>query len=115
MLNPSVTLSVQVFAKEHKINRQKLESFIEKILSENTIRAGKPTKDTTKELRYKFEQEYENIPLLTSKAVSERFNVSLADANNCLMYFGAQGIIRKGEAIKVEGKRGRAATKWERV
>lgn len=115
MLNPSVILSIQVFAKEHKINRQKLESFVEKILSENTIRTGKPTKDTTKELRSKFKQEYKNIPLLTSKAVSEHFNVSLADANNCLVYFGAQGIIRKGEAIKVEGKRGRAAFKWERV
>jgi len=115
MLNPSVTLSIQSFAKEHKINRQKLESFVEKIIDEHTSQHGKPAKDTTKELRSKFKQEYKNIPLLTSRTVSEHFNVSLADANNCLMYFGAAGIIRKGEAIKVEGKRGRAATKWERV
>lgn len=115
MLNSTITLSIQAFAKEHKINKAKLESFIEKILSENTICAGKPTKDTTKELRSKFKQEYKDIPLLTSKAVSEHFNVSLADANNCLMYFGAQGIIRKGQVIKIEGKRGRAAIKWERV
>ena len=115
MLNSIVSTLVQSFAKEHKINKAKLESFIEKIIDEHTSQHGKPAKDTTKELRSKFKQEYENIPLLTSKAVSERFNVSLADANNCLMYFGAQGIIRKGEAIKVEGKRGRAAIKWERV
>ena len=115
MLNPSVTLAIQSFAKEHKINRQKLETFISSLLEENTPKVGRKQKESTATLRLRFQAEYKGIPELTSASVAEHFNVDKQEAINCLTYFTQKGMLRKGEAIKVAGKKGRASIKFERV
>ena len=115
MLNPSVTLSIQSFAKEHKINRQKLESFILQLLEENMPKVGRKQKESTAELRQRFQTEYKNLSEITSASVAGYFSVDKQEAINCLTYFTQKGILRKGEAIKVVGKKGRAAIKFERV
>ena len=115
MLNPSITLSIQVFAKEHKINRQKLESFVLQLIEENVPKVGRKQKESTAELRQRFQTEYKNLSEITSATVAEYFSVDKQEAINCLTYFTQKGILKKGEAIKVEGKKGRAAIKFERV
>ena len=40
MLNPSVTLAIQSFAKGNKVGHQKLEAFISGILEKNTPKGG---------------------------------------------------------------------------
>ena len=115
MLNPSVTLSIQSFAKEHKINRQKLEAFISSLIEENTPKVGRKQKATTAELRKRFQTEHKNLSEITSASVAEHFNVDKQEAINCLTYFTQKGMIRRGEAIKVAGKKGRASIKFERV
>ena len=115
MLSPSVTLSIQVFAKEHKINRQKLESFIRQLIEENTPKVGRKQKESTAELRQLFQTEYKNLSEITSASVAEHFNVDKQEAINCLTYFTQKGILKRGDAIKVEGKKGRASIKFERV
>ena len=115
MLNPSVTLAIQSFAKENKVSRQKLEAFISGILEENTPKVGRKQKESTAELRKRFQTEYKNLSEITSTSVAEYFQVDKQQAINCLMYFTQKGILRKGEAIKVAGKKGRASIKFERV
>ena len=115
MLNPSVTLAIQSFAKEHKINRQKLETFISSLIEENTPKVGRKQKESTAELRQRFQTEYKNLSEITSSSVAQHFGVDKQEAINCLTYFTQKGILRKGEAIKVEGKKGRASIKFERV
>ena len=115
MLNPSVTLSIQSFAKEHKINRQKLEAFISSLIEENTPKVGRKQKESTAELRQRFQTEYKNLSEITSASVAEYFQVDKQEAINCLTHFTKKGMIRKGETIKVAGKKGRASIKFERV
>ena len=115
MLNPSVTLSIQSFAKEHKINRQKLEAFISSLIEENTPKVGRKQKATTAELRKRFQTEHKNLSEITSASVAEHFNVDKQEAINCLTYFTQKGMLRKGETIKVAGEKGRASIKFERV
>ena len=115
MLNPSVTLSIQAFAKEHKINKQKLEAFISSLIEENTPKVGRKQKATTAELRKRFQTEHKNLSEITSASVAEHFNVDKQEAINCLTYFTQKGIIKRGETIKVAGKKGRASIKFERV
>ena len=115
MLNPSVTLSIQAFAKEHKINKQKLEAFISQLIQENTPKVGRKQKATTAELRKRFQTEHKNLSEITSASVAEHFNVDKQEAINCLTYFTQKGVIRKGETLKVAGKKGRASIKFERV
>ena len=113
MLNPSVTLSIQAFAKEHKINKQKLEAFISQLIQENTPKVGRKQKESTGNLRNRFQAEYKGIPELTSASVAEYFNVDKQEAINCLLYFTQKGMLKRGETIKVEGKKGRASIKFE--
>ena len=113
MLNTSVLSSIQAFAKEHKINRQKLEAFISSLIEENTPKVGRKQKESTGKLRLRFQTEYKNLPELTSASVAEHFNVDKQEAINCLTYFTQKGILRKGETIKVAGKKGRASIKFE--
>ena len=115
MLNHSVTLSIQAFAKEHKINKAKLESFVSQLLEANTPKVGRKQKPGTAELRQRFQTEYKNLSEITSASVAEYFQVDKQEAINCLTYFTQKGIIRKGEAIRVAGKKGRASIKFERV
>ena len=115
MLNPSVTLAIQSFAKEHKINRQKLETFISSLIEANTPKVGRKQKESTADLRQRFQTEYKNLSEITSASVAEYFGVDKQDAINCLTHFTQKGILRKGEAIKIEGKKGRASIKFERV
>ena len=115
MLNPSVTLSIQSFAKEHKINRQKLEAFISSLIEENTPKVGRKQKATTAELRKRFQTEHKNLSEITSASVAEHFNVDKQEAINCLTYFTQKGVLKRGETIKVAGKKGRASIKFERV
>ena len=115
MLNPSVTLAIQSFAKEHKINRQKLESFISSLIEAKTPKVGRKQKESTAELRKRFQTEYKNLSEITSASVAEYFNVDKQEAINCLTYFTQKGILKRGEAIKVEGKKGRASIRFERV
>ena len=115
MLNASILSSIQSFAKENKVSRQKLEAFISGILEKNTPKVGRKQKESTAELRQRFQTEYKNLSEITSASVAQHFNVDKQEAINCLTYFTQKGILRKGEAIKVAGKKGRASIKFERV
>ena len=115
MLNTSVTLAIQSFAKEHEIDRQKLGGFMSNLIEKNTPKVGRKQKESTAELRQRFQTEYKNLSEITSASVAEYFRVDKQQAINCLTYFTQKGILRKGEAIKVEGKKGRASIKFERV
>ena len=113
MLNTSAITSIHSFAKENKINKAKLESFVSQLLEANTPKVGRKQKATTAELRQRFQTEYKNLSEITSASVAEYFQVDKQEAINCLTYFTQKGMIRKGEAIKVAGKKGRASIKFE--
>ena len=115
MLNTSVLSSIQAFAKEHKINKQKLEAFISQLIQENTPKVGRKQKESTGNLRNRFQVEYKNLSEITSASVAEHFQVDKQEAINCLTYFTQKGILKRGETIKVAGKKGRASIKFERV
>ena len=115
MLNTSVTLSIQSFAKENKINKAKLEAFVLQLIQDNTPKVGRKQKESTGNLRLRFQAEYKGIPELTSASVAEHFGVDKQEAINCLLYFSQKGVLKRGEAIKVAGKKGRASIKFERV
>lgn len=121
-IDTSIQEKITAFAKANKFSRAKLEGFIGEILQELPqasaqviIKGGKPAKESTKILRDRFKNEYKNLSVLTSRAVSESFGCSLPDASNLLAYYAKEGIIRPGKSIKVEGKRGRAATQFDVV
>ena len=115
MLNTSAISSIHSFAKENKISRQKLENFVSQLLKANTPKVGRKQKESTAELRQRFQTEYKNLSEITSASVAEYFQVDKQEAINCLTYFTQKGMLRKGEAIKVVGKKGRASIKFERV
>ena len=115
MLNTSAISSIHSFAKENKINRQKLENFVSQLLEANTPKVGRKQNESTGNLRLRFQAEYKSLPELTSASVAEHFSVDKQEAINCLTYFTQKGMIRKGETIKVAGKKGRASIKFERV
>ena len=115
MLNPSVTISIQAFAKEHKINKAKLENFVLQLIQDNIPKVGRKQKESTGNLRLRFQTEYKNLSEITSASVAEHFQVDKQEAINCLTYFTQKGILKRGETIKVAGKKGRASIKFERV
>lgn len=121
-IDSNIQEKINAFAKNNKFSRAKLEGFVGEILQELpqtstqiVIKGGKPAKETTINLRSRFKEEYKKLPVLTSRAVSEAYGCSLPDASNLLAYYTKEGIIRPGKSIKVEGKRGRAATQFEVV
>lgn len=121
-IDSGIQEKINAFAKANKFSRAKLESFVGGILQELPqasaqviIKGGKPAKESTKILRDRFKNEYKNLSVLTSRAVSEIFGCSLPDASNLLAYYAKEGIIRPGKSIRVEGKRGRAATQFDVV
>lgn len=120
-IDTSIQEKITAFAKENKFSKAKLESFVSEILesvpqNERVIgKGGKPAKPETLAMRERFKAEYKTLSVLTSRSVSEAYGCSLPDASNLLAYYAREGIIKPGKAIKVEGKRGRAATQFEVV
>lgn len=121
-IDSSIQEKINAFAKANKFSKSKLETLVSEILEavpdnqgQVIIKGGKPAKETTINLRSRFKEEYKKLPVLTSRAVSEAYGCSLPDASNLLAYYAKEGIIRPGKSIKVEGKRGRAATQFEVV
>ena len=121
-IDASIQEKINAFAKVNKFSKSKLETLVSEILEavpDNQgrviIKGGKPAKESTKILRDRFKEEYKKLPVLTSRVVSESFGCSLPDASNLLAYYVKEGIIKPGKSIKVEGKRGRAATQFEVV
>lgn len=121
-IDSSIQEKINAFAKANKFSKSKLETLVSEILEaipdnrgQVIIKGGKPAKESTKILRDRFKNEYKNLSVLTSRAVSEAYGCSLPDASNLLAYCAKEGIIRPGKSIKVEGKRGRAATQFEVV
>lgn len=120
-IDTSIQEKINSFAKANKFSKAKLESLISDILEsvpQNEtviIKGGKPTKPGTLALRERFKAEYKNLPVLTSRAVSEAYGCSLPDASNLLAYYTKEGLIKPGKSIRVEGKRGRAATQFDVV
>ncbi len=121
-IDSGIQEKINAFAKANKFSRAKLESFVGGILQEIPqsstqviVRGGKPAKESTKILRDRFKEEYKKLPVLTSRTVSEVYGCSLPDASNLLAYYAKEGIIKPGKSIRVEGKRGRAATQFEVV
>lgn len=121
-IDTSIQEKITAFTKANKFSRAKLEGFIGEILQELPqasaqviIKGGKPAKESTKILRDRFKEEYKKLPVLTSRAVSEAYGCSLPDASNLLAYYAKEGLIKPGKSIRVEGKRGRAATQFEVV
>ena len=120
-IDTSIQEKITAFAKANKFSKAKLESLISDILEsvpQNEtviIKGGKPAKPGTLALRERFKAEYKNFDCLTSKAVSEAYGCSQPDASNLLAYYAKEGLIKPGKSIRVEGKRGRAATQFEVV
>ena len=118
-IDASIQENINSFAKANKFSRAKLSSFVNEIFSgispQVVIKGGKPAKPGTLALRERFKAEYKNFDCLTSKAVSEAYGCSQPDASNLLSYYSKEGLIKPGKSIRVEGKRGRAATQFEVV
>jgi len=112
--NISINEQIKNFAKANKVSAGKLQEFITSLIQANTVKVGRKASDETLKVREAFATEYKGFSKgFTSKDVSSKYGIPLAEANNLLNYYAKQGKVKVCGKMKVEGQRGKPCNTWE--
>ena len=112
--NIGINEQIKNFAKANKVSSSKLQEFITSLIQANSSKVGRKASEETLKVREAFATEYKGFSRgFTSKDVSSKYGIPLAEANNLLNFYAKQGKVKVCGKMKIEGQRGKPCNQWE--